>query len=205
MHLERDGYKVTTSADGAEGWAALDREVPDMVILDLMLPRLDGIEICKRMRADDRLATTPLLILTAKSEESDIVSLLELGADDYLTKPFSLAVLTARVRALFRRSEVDPEAAEILRSGPLELDSGRHEVRVNGEVVLFTHTEYRILWYLVKKPGRVRSRGDILQSIDEASVLERTVDVHIASLRRKLGAAGDWLETVRGVGYRWKD
>jgi len=204
MHLGREGYRVTTYADGAEGWAAIDRSPPDLVVLDLMLPGLDGIEVCKRMRREERLRSTPLLILTAKSEESDVVSLLELGADDYVTKPFSLRVLIARVRALLRRDEIDGEG-EVQRAGPIELDSGRHEVRATDEPVRLTHTEFRILRFLMKRPGRVRARNEILEAIDEASVLERTVDVHVASLRRKLGDAGAWIETVRGVGYRFRD
>ncbi len=204
LHLEREGYRTASYASGTDGWAAIERNPPDLVILDLMLPGMDGAEVCRRMRREERLAGTPLLVLTAKSEESDIVSLLALGADDYVTKPFSLRVLTARVRALLRRGEIDPEG-EVARAGPFEVDSGRHEVRVDGELVRLTHTEFRILRFLVRKPGRVRSRAEILASIDDAAVLERTVDVHVASLRRKLGAAGDWIETVRGVGYRLKD
>ena len=205
MHLEREGYLVSTYANGSDGWAAVDRDKPNLVVLDLMLPGMDGLEICRRMRRDDRFVSVPLLVLTARSEEADIVTLLELGADDYITKPFSLRVLVARVRALLRRGEIDPGAAEVLRSGPIEIDTGRHEVRVEDDVVLLTPTEFRILSYLVRSPGRVRSRADILSATDEASVLERTVDVHVVSLRRKLKSAGAWLETVRGVGYRWKD
>lgn len=204
MHLEREGFRTTSYANGAEGWAAVDRSPPDLVILDLMLPGMDGAEVCRRMRREERLAGTPLLVLTAKSEESDIVSLLELGADDYVTKPFSLRVLTARVRALLRRGEIDPEG-EVLRAGPIEVDSGRHEVRVEGELVRLTHMEFRILRFLLKRPGRVRSRAEILDALDEVAVLERTIDVHVASLRRKLGTTGELIETVRGVGYRLKD
>ena len=157
------------------------------------------------MRRSDRLCDVPVLILTARGEDADIVTGLELGADDYLVKPFSPRVLVARVRALLRRAGAPQQASEVLRAGPIEIDSGRHEVRLEGELLPLTHMEFRILRYLASRPGRVRTRGNVLEAIGEDSVLERTVDVHVASLRRKLGEAADLLETVRGVGYRMKD
>ena len=206
LHLRRETYRVSTFEDGLAGWEAIEREVPSLAVLDLMLPGIDGYEICRRMRRSERLADTPIVILTARGEESDVVAGLELGADDYVTKPFRPRVLVARVRALLRRAEGGLEASsEVLRLGPIELDEGRHEVTLDGDPIELTHTEFKILRYLAARPGRVRARRDVLEAIGERNVLERTVDVHVASLRRKLGDAGHLVETVRGVGYRAKD
>ncbi len=204
LRLSRAGFDVATYADGNEGWAAIEKAAPDLVVLDLMLPGIDGFEICRRIRRSDRLIDTPVVILTARGEETDVVTGLELGADDYITKPFSPRVLEARVKTVLRRAEMSEPDGELLRVGPIEIDHGRHDVRVEGEVITLTHTEYRILRFLCSRPGRVRARAEILESI-ETNVLDRTVDVHVASLRKKLGPAGELLETVRGVGYRIKD
>jgi len=206
LHLRRENLKVTVYADGETGWSAIDRDVPDLVILDLMLPGLDGYEVCRRIRRSDRLAGVQVLMVTARGEESDVVTGLELGADDYVTKPFRPRVLVARVRNLLRRPRAEATELEVLRVGAIELDAGRHEVRVEGKEVALTHTEFEILRLLLGAPGRVRTRGDILSRLDQGqNVLERTVDVHVASLRKKLGAAGELLATVRGVGYRLRD
>jgi DNA-binding response OmpR family regulator len=206
LHLGRENLKVAVYADGETAWSAIDRDVPDLVILDLMLPGLDGYEVCRRIRRSDRLAGVQELMVTARGEESDVVTGLELGADDYVTKPFRPRVLVARVRNLLRRPRGEATDMEVLRAGAIELDAGRHEVRVVGKEVALTHTEFEILRLLLAAPGRVRTRGDILSRLDQGqSVLERTVDVHVASLRRKLGAAGELLATVRGVGYRLRD
>ncbi|MCZ6599168.1 MAG: response regulator transcription factor [Planctomycetota bacterium] len=205
LHLKREGYRVSTYGDGNQGLAAIERDVPDLVVLDLMLPGLDGFEICRRIRRDERLAAILILMVTARGEEADVITGLELGADDSMVKPFSPRVLVARVRTLIRRLSNNGSPAELLRVGPVEVDTGRHEVHVDGEEVTLTHTEFLILRYMAAKPGRVRSRGEILEMIGDSHVLERTVDVHVSSLRRKLGEAGERLETVRGVGYRLKD
>jgi two-component system phosphate regulon response regulator PhoB len=205
LHLRREGYEVTTEEDGEAGWGRIERDVPDLVVLDLMLPGIDGFEICRRMRRSERLTRTPVLILTARGEDSDVVAGLELGADDYVTKPFSPRVLVARVRTLFRRAEGVEAASEVVRLGDVEVDTGRHEVRVDGTLVELTGTEFGILHYLAARPGRVRTRAAILEAIGQRSVLDRTVDVHLASLRKKLGASGALLETVRGIGYRARD
>ncbi len=205
LRLTREGYRVSTYDDGLVGWQAIEREVPDMVVLDLMLPGIDGFEISRRMRRSERLADVPILVLTARGEEADVVTGLELGADDYVTKPFSPRVLVARVRTVLRRAEGAAAESEVVRLGPIEIDRGRHEVRVDGEPVDVTYTEFQILRFLCSRPGRVRSRASILETIGERHVLERTVDVHIASLRKKLGDAGVLLETVRGVGYRARE
>ena len=205
LHLRREGFRVDTYGDGAQGFAAIDRDTPDLVVLDLMLPGMDGLEICRRIRQSGRLERTLVLVLTARGEEIDVVGGLETGADDYMTKPFSPRELVARVRSLLRRVERGNQESELVRAGALEVDSGRHEVRLGQEQIKLTHNEFKILRFLALAPGRVRSRDDILKAIGETSVLVRTVDVHVASLRRKLGDGGVLVETVRGVGYRLSD
>ena len=205
LHLRREGFRVTSYDNGAKAWTAIESAAPALAVIDVMLPGLDGLELCRRIRRSERLSETPILIMTARGDEADVVAGLEVGADDYVVKPFSPRVLVARVRALLRRAADSRAAAEVLRAGPIEIDTGRHEARVADELLVLTRTEFRILQYLIKKPGRVRSRTDILSAIGDSNVLERTVDVHVASLRRKLAEAGDLLETVRGVGYRIKD
>jgi len=205
LHLRREGYRVTAHGDGEEAWQALDRDPPALVVLDLMLPGIDGLEICRRMRRSERLNRVPILILTARGEDVDIVTGLELGADDFVTKPFSPRVVVARVRSLLRRVESSAGASEVLRVGPIEIDTGRHEVRVDGRQLDLTRTEFQVLEFLGRRPGRVRGREEILDAIGERSVLERTVDVHVAALRKKLGEEGGRLETVRGVGYRLRE
>ena len=204
LHLRREGFRVSARLDGTSGWEAIEREVPDFVVLDLMLPGLDGFEICRRMRRSERLCAIPILILTARGEDVDIVTGLELGADDYVVKPFSPRVVVARIRALLRRAR-DADTGEVVRVGSLEIDLGRHEVRVDDREVSLTRTEFEVLRFLAARPGRVRPRSEILDAIGERHVLERTVDVHVAALRRKLGPAGERLDTVRGVGYRLRD
>jgi len=202
MHLRRENLRVSTYSDGDLGMAAIERDKPDLVVLDLMLPGRDGLQICRQIRAREGLTDTLVLMLTARGEDADIVTGLEVGADDYVTKPFSPRVLVARVRGLLRRRTERGRPSEVLRVGTVEIDSGRYEVTVDGKLLELTHTEFRILRYLAADPGRVRSRREILGAIDDEAVLERTVDVHIAALRKKLGADGGLISTVRGVGYR---
>jgi two-component system phosphate regulon response regulator PhoB len=178
------------------------------VILDLMLPGVDGLEICKALKHDPRTATIPILMLSARSEEADIVAGLELGADDYLTKPFSPRVLLARLKAVLRRHTSAPTAddATIVR-GDIVIHPGRHEVLVRGESVPLTPTEFRVLHLLARRPGWVFTRNQIIDAAqgEETSVTERSVDVHIVSLRRKLGLSEVVIETIRGIGYRFRD
>jgi len=205
MHLRREGLRISCFADGAQGMSAIERELPDLLVLDLMLPGMDGLEICRRMRASDEMAEIPILILSARGEQTDIVTGLELGADDYVVKPFSPRELVARVRALLRRTDLTKAETEMIELGAIRINAERHEVFVEERPIALTYTEFLILCYLIKKPGRVRSRNDILEAIGEKHVLERTVDVHVASLRRKLDSSGPLIETVRGLGYRAKD
>jgi two-component system phosphate regulon response regulator PhoB len=204
--LERDGHVVRTYGDGARALASLEREGVDLVVLDVMLPGLDGLEVCRRLRRNPKTAATPIVMLTARAEEIDQVAGLEVGADDYVTKPFSPRVLAARVRSVLRRAEKASEPSEVIQVGPIAIDSGRHEVRAGGSAIPLTATEFRLLRFLASRPGRVRTRLEIVEGVSgDVAVLERTVDAHVTSLRRKLGPEGDRIETVRGVGYRLRD
>jgi len=207
-NLEKEGYRVSTVVTGDAALKKLRSSQPDLVVLDLMLPGVDGLTICREMRAEQATRAVPVIMLTAKSEESDVVAGLEVGADDYLPKPFSPRVLLARIHALLRRQKGGgPDAAPvILRRGELEIDGARYEVRVGGKPVILTPTEFKLLRFLAEKPGIVFSRDQIVDAIHgtDYAVTDRSVDVQVLGLRRKLKASGDCVETVRGVGYRFK-
>lgn len=206
-NLEREGYLVDCVETGEEAIEHVTAVRPDAILLDLMLPGLDGIEVCRELRKNPDTKNIPIIMLTAKSEESDMVSGLEVGADDYVPKPFSAKVLIARLRALLRRSsaEDDDEAGEVIRRGDFMLDLGRREASIGGEKLELTFTEFEILRLLAKRPGWVYSRSRIVNEIkgSDYPVTERAVDVQIVGLRKKLGSA-DLIETVRGVGYKFK-
>ncbi len=203
-NLAREGYGVVCVDSGERAIEVIGEEAPDLVILDVMLPGLDGLEVCRRLKFTAKTSNLPVIMLTAKSEEVDIVTGLECGADDYLTKPFSLRVLLARVRALLRQNrQMEQTGQNILQFGDLSIDPERHEVRVGETLADLTITEYRILLTLARRPGWVFSRQQIVASArrDNAVVTSRSVDVHVMRLRTKLGLSGDKVETVRGVGY----
>ena len=207
-NLEREGYLVDCVDTGEE---AIERAVairPDGILLDLMLPGVDGIEVCRELRKNPDTRTIPIIMMTAKGEEADVVSGLEVGADDYVPKPFSTKVLVARLRALLRRTagETDSEAGEVIRRGTFLLDLGRREASINGKPLDLTFTEFEILRLLAKRPGWVYSRSRIVNEIkgSDYPVTERAVDVQIVGLRKKLGDA-DLIETVLGVGYKFKN
>jgi len=206
-NLSKAGYLVISAKDGEAGLAAARKHAPDAIILDIMMPGLDGWEVCKRLRQDPATAALPLLMLTAKGEEGDRVLGLELGADDYLTKPFGVRELVARVKALLRRLEAASASPEVLKTGKLVIDSSRRTVSAGGKPVALTATEFNLLKALAEKEGRVISREDLLSLArgDDVAVMDRTVDVHVAALRKKLGKHGEMIETVRGVGYRLKE
>jgi two-component system alkaline phosphatase synthesis response regulator PhoP len=206
-NLSKAGYLVLTAKDGAAGLATARKHAPDAVILDVMMPGLDGWEVCKRLRQDPSTSALPVIMLTAKADEGDRVLGLELGADDYVTKPFGVRELLARVKALLRRSEVAASSPEVIKSGKIVLDSARRTVTVAGKPVALTATEFNLLKALAEKEGRVISREDLLSLArgEEVAVMDRTVDVHVAALRKKLGKYGEMVETVRGVGYRMKE
>jgi two-component system phosphate regulon response regulator PhoB len=206
-NLTKHGYDVTCASSGEEALHQLQASPPDLVVLDLMLPGLDGLEVCKTMKRDVRTAAIPIVILTARDDDVDVVTGLELGADDYLAKPFSPRVLLARIKAVLRRQHPMPEEdTKVIRYGDLVIHPGRHEVLIHEQPLQLTSTEFRVLCLLTRRPGWVFSRQQIIEATPghEASVTERSVDVHIVSLRRKLGPYGDRIETVRGVGYRFQ-
>ncbi|OPZ30949.1 MAG: Alkaline phosphatase synthesis transcriptional regulatory protein PhoP [Lentisphaerae bacterium ADurb.BinA184] len=207
-NLTRSGFRVLCAASGEEALAVARQRAPDLIILDLMLPGVDGLDVCRALKSDPRTAGVPIIILSAKGEEADIVAGLELGADDYVTKPFSPRILVARVRAVLRKRQGGSLSdEEAVRRGDLTVDPGRREVRVGGRLVELTFTEFELLHFLIRRPGWVFTRNQIIDAVrgGDYPVTERSVDVQVVSLRRKLGPAGECVETVRGVGYRFKE
>ena len=207
-NLAREGYAIREAETGEDALLMAAAEAPDLMLLDLMLPKIDGLEVCRRMKADPSTAAVSVIMLTAKGEESDIVTGLELGADDYITKPFSPRVLLARVRAVLRRrGQALPAEDDSIAVNNLVIHPGRHEVLVDNERVVLTSTEFKVLHYLARRPGWVFTRYQIVDAVhgQDYAVTDRSVDVQIVGLRRKLGAAGDLIETVRGVGYRFRE
>ena len=206
-NLEKEGFLVNGALDGEKGLEIAFQERPDVVIIDLMLPGIDGLEVCRFLRSDIRTAQIPIIMLTAKSGESDRILGLELGADDYVTKPFSPRELTARIKALLRRASMPQTLPDMIQFGDLIIDLGRREVSCEGVHIPLTATEFRLLQYLADNPGRVYSRDQLIDHAlgREISVVDRTIDVHITGLRKKLGRCGECIETVRGFGYRFKE
>jgi two-component system, OmpR family, phosphate regulon response regulator PhoB len=205
-NLERDGYEVVVAKEGREGLRKAQMQLPELVILDLMLPGLNGLEICRELRAGPRTAGISILMLTAKGEETDQVVGFAVGADDYVTKPFSVKVLLQRIKVLLRRQANPETAGDVIEAAGIRMDKRAHQVTVAGQFVPLTPTEFRLLETLMKQPGRAFTRHDLMDAaVGDAIVLERTIDVHIKSLRRKLLDAGERIETVRGVGYRFRE
>ncbi|HEX2947989.1 MAG TPA: response regulator transcription factor [Armatimonadota bacterium] len=206
--LSKNGYAVTCVESGEDAIATARNLLPDMIFLDIMLPGVDGLDVCKILKKNSETAGVPIIMLTARGEEADIVTGLELGADDYITKPFSPRVLLARLRATLRRGLKDQTSnSSLLKIGQLTIDIDRHEVLLNDILVDLTYTEFQVLYLLAKRPGRVFTRYQIIDGVrgDDYAVTDRAVDVQIAGLRKKLGEYGSYVETVRGVGYRFKD
>lgn len=207
-HLAKSGYSVSTATNGAEGLAAARREKPALVVLDLMLPGLSGLQVMEELRGDSATAGIAVLMLTARREESDRIKGLTLGADDYLTKPFSPQELVLRVAAILRRVRAGhAETGEVKQIGPLRIDSTTHRVTVDSREVDLTPTEFKLLLLLAERKGRVQPRNLLLETVWDAApdIQTRTVDMHVQRLRAKLGEAGDLIETVRGFGYRIKN
>jgi len=206
-NLDKSGYQVETATSGEEALAKARRKLPNLLILDLMLPGMDGLEVCKKLKNDTKTEGLPIIVLTAKGEETDIVTGLELGADDYVTKPFSPKVLIARVRRILRRAVSRELEKSPLKIGDLVMDPGRREVLIKGKTVNLTFTEFNILYALARRPGMVLTRYQIVDAVhgDDYPVTDRAVDVQIVSLRKKLGSCGGFIETVRSVGYRFRD
>jgi len=207
-NLAKEGYRVTCVASGEEAVKTAKAILPDLILLDLLLPGMDGLEVCRVLKGEDRTRSIPIIMLTAKGEEADIVTGLELGADDYVTKPFSPRVLLARLRAALRRKVIEvPAETAPLKVHQLVIDPGRHEVLLEGRPLDLTVMEFQLLHLLARRPGWVYTRSQIVQGVhgEDYAVTERSIDVHLVGLRKKLGSFGKYLETVRGIGYRLKD
>jgi len=208
-NLSREGYAVFSATNGDRGLQMVKSEAPDLVLLDLMLPGMDGIEVCRKLKSNNTTKHIPIIMVTAKGEESDIVLGLGIGADDYVVKPFSPKELVSRVKAVLRRGYLkdDEEARERVVHDKVSIDAVKYEVRIDGTPVNFTLTEFRILHLLALRPGRVFTRDVLLNSVigDDAIVVDRNIDVHIRAVRKKLGKYRDFIETIRGVGYRFRD
>lgn len=208
FNLEKEGFQVRTAADGGLAVAAVRSELPDLVLLDLMLPGLDGLEVCRRLKRDPATSAVPIIMVTARGEERDVVAGLELGAEDYIAKPFAIKVLIARVRAALRRRREPPAGqGAVLSVHDIEINPGRHEVRVQGVPVEMTFSELRILHCLARRPGWVMTRQQIVDAVrgGDYPVTDRSIDVQIVGIRRKLGSRAEVIETVRGVGYRFRE
>ncbi|QEG32897.1 response regulator [Bythopirellula goksoeyrii] len=206
-NLRQEGYQVDLSRDGQQGLRHAREHCPDLIVLDLMLPMIDGLEVCRQLRADPNTKDLSILMLTARSEESDELVGFTVGADDYVTKPFSVKVLLQRINALLRRKDKGNADREILVSQGIMIDRVRHRATAGGIALDLTPSEFGLLSALIRQPGRAFSRAELIDSAlgDDAIVLERTIDVHIRSLRKKLAAHADLIQTVRGIGYRLRD
>ena len=204
FNLQKEGWQTMVALDGRTGLETITAELPDLVILDLMLPELTGIEVCKQLRRQEKTAAIPIIMVTAKGEEIDRVVGFEVGADDYLVKPFSTRELLLRIKAILRRTTAQAESEKIIRHGALTIDEERHLVAVDGTEVVLTLTEFKLLSILAMRPGRMQSRERLLQDVwgYSSDADTRTVDTHITRLRSKLGEAGEMIRTVRGYGYK---
>jgi two-component system phosphate regulon response regulator PhoB len=209
FNLERKKYRVKVVDSGEEAITLAGEYMPDLILLDIMLPGADGLEVCKKLKGNPQTAPIPIIMLTALCEEADIVTGLELGADDYITKPFSPRVLLARVKAALRRIVATQPVSndELIRVHNISVDVGRHKVEVDGSDITLTFTEFKVLQLLAQQPGRVFTRYQIVDAVhgEDYPVTDRSVDVQIVGLRKKLGNAGQFIETVRGIGYRFKE
>jgi two-component system phosphate regulon response regulator PhoB len=208
FHLSREGYQLALAASGEEALKKAGREAFDLIVLDLMLPGLDGLEVAKALKTDARTKAMPIIMLTAKGEDADIVTGLEIGADDYITKPFSPRVLTARVKAVLRRrSRSAVDDTKVITAHELEIHPGRRAVLAGGTALDLTYTEFQLLCVLARRPGWVFTRSQIVDAVrgSDYPVTDRSVDVQVVGLRKKLGSYGNYIETVRGVGYRFRE
>lgn len=207
-NLDKAGYEVSLAIDGRDGINQAQLKLPDVILLDVMLPIIDGVEVCRRLRSKPETASAIIIMLTAKTEEADQLIGFSVGADDYVTKPFSVRVLMERIKALQRRkiAKADDEEDVVTRAG-ITLDRRRYRVSVDGQPVELTKSEFRLLDTLIRQPGRAFDRTELIDSAlgEDTLVLERTIDVHIRALRKKIGSNADAIETVRGVGYRFKE
>lgn len=207
LQAEISGYKLIVEVDGLNGFRAVEREKPDLVILDIMLPGQSGLDVCRKIKTNSELKDIPVIMLSAKSEELDVVLGLELGADDYVSKPFSPKILFSRVRAVLRRGKEPEKTQKLITFGPFTMEVDRYLLRKKDKPITLTLSEFGILRRLLLSRGKVLTRNQLLDDIQnsDAFVVDRNIDVHIASLRKKLGPNFYWIETVRGVGYRLKE
>ena len=205
-NLSREGFDVISASDGTEGLRRAQTSAPDVIVLDLMLPGIDGLQICRQLRSDPKTQGIRIVMLTAKSEEVDEIVGFNMGADDYVAKPFKIKPLISRIKALLRRPSVEPVSGEVIAVAGIEVDRTLHTAKLDGEEMLLTPTEFKMLWTMMRRPGRPYSRNELLDNArgEDANALERTIDVHVRSLRQKLGEKGNLIETVRGIGYRFK-
>lgn len=207
LQAELTGYKLHVEVDGINGYRAIEREKPDLAILDIMLPGENGLDVCRRIKSNPELKNIPIIVLSAKGEELDIVLGLELGADDYVQKPFSPKVLFSRIKAILRRVKEPEKSSKVLKFGQFTFDVDRYILKKGEQAISLTLSEFGILRRLINNQGKVLTRNQLLDDInnDDTFIVDRNIDVHIASLRKKLGPTFDWIETVRGVGYRFKE
>ncbi len=205
-NLGNEGFEVLSATDGVSGLQRAKATLPDLIVLDLMLPGLDGLEVCRRLRAEKQTRDIRVLMLTAKTEELDEVIGFTVGADDYVAKPFKLKALIQRIKALLRRPSLSHDENDVVASQGVEVDRTNHVARMNGVELLLTPTEFRMLWTLARQPGRTFSRAELIDICrgEDANALERTIDVHVRALRKQLGNDSGLIETVRGVGYRFR-
>jgi two-component system phosphate regulon response regulator PhoB len=208
-NLRNNGYRVLGASDGYQALEIAQKEVPDLVILDLMLPGLEGTQVARKLKEDSRTANIPIIMLTARAEETDVIVGLTLGADDYVTKPFSMKILLARIGTVLRRAEqsANPDETGALKAGPLAINISKHEVMLNGQAVKLTHTEFKLLSALVAARGRVLTRDQLMDKAmgTDVFVTDRAIDVHVTAIRKKLGEAANLVQTIRGVGYRLQE
>lgn len=204
-HLEKDGYNTITASEGEKALSLTNTERPDLIILDLMLPGMNGLEVCKRLKANEDLSEVAIIMLTAKGEEEDITHGLKLGADDYVTKPFSPKELVARVHSVLRRTKNFSSKKETIEIGDLKINLDTYEVKIKNDPIPLTLTEFKLLWQLASRPGRVFTRDQLINAVSgvETIVIDRTIDVHIASLRKKLLGFKNSIVTIRGIGYKF--
>ena len=207
LQAELLGYKLHVEVDGINGYRAIEREKPDLVILDVMLPGQNGLDVCRKIKAHPELKNIPVVIVSAKGEELDVVLGLELGADDYVPKPFSPRVLFSRIKAVLRRGKEHEKTMKVISFGDFALDPDRYFLKRGEKQIPVTLSEFGILRRLIANRGKVLTRNQLLDDVhnDDAFIVDRNIDVHIASLRKKLGPDFEWIETVRGVGYRFRE
>ena len=206
-NLSKEGFDVCSALDGEEGLALIKKEVPDLVLLDLMLPGLDGIEICRKLKTDYSTRSIPIIMVTAKGEESDIVLGLGMGADDYMVKPFRPRELMARIRSVLRRGDFIEEGEGLVSIDELVIDINRHQVKLEGKKIVLTAMEFKLLHFLASHPGQVFTRENLLNHVssDDTFIIDRNIDVHIRSIRKKLNKHRELIETIHRVGYRFRD